>query len=604
MFRRVEDTLDPDPSFPADLKQLGFFVNDLGHIRMIDAPDKPYIYHATNSERVNEVRREAMQACQREQSESRLQSLGIQRVFLPGFTTTRPQGPHIPILSPSPTILKTRKRVIVLVNDTLQDLGILAYRQLQRELGVNGGSVVNFVKEVIKRSLVDNNAEQDDKIFEDGYKLEEESDIPALVVLNTGQSLYSHKFNRAMTMRSWSALPRKSVAHDMIRIHDEENRVAGHRNAKEHVKTTFDEVLCDPTRVASDAEVYVVAIEDGTATIIDVLGENFDKYGCRITAMALVSSTVDESQIQHPSLRAFLHQRTRHWRYSDLTPDPFQCVGLPNDYNKDLDSTPSPSGPGVMKSAQHIRWNEDLPASGPLSGITNALHRLVVGATSQSKETASTTAADPYTEWSTNQVVLAPTFAGGVESTPECIFTDRKVQHAILSFFEEVAQDPENYRNPNMKLFTEAPQPTPENPLVLSADDTTFTSQPLSAEMTPEHLELEEARQNLFEMCIAFDACPDHKPELANGREKLAKKIHEKRAQIEDLEKKALAKGGLRAGEATEKRENWKPQAEGPKVPFAGSMVDSELLKAAGLFETAQAELNKLSADGEEKAFI
>lgn len=38
-----------------------FFVNEVGHIRMTEAPEKPYIYHATNNERVNDVRREAMQ---------------------------------------------------------------------------------------------------------------------------------------------------------------------------------------------------------------------------------------------------------------------------------------------------------------------------------------------------------------------------------------------------------------------------------------------------------------------------------------------------------------------------------------------------------------
>jgi hypothetical protein len=62
MFRRIEDTMMPDPSFPADLKQLGFFVNETGHIRMIDHPDKPYVYQATNNDRFNEVRCEAMRS--------------------------------------------------------------------------------------------------------------------------------------------------------------------------------------------------------------------------------------------------------------------------------------------------------------------------------------------------------------------------------------------------------------------------------------------------------------------------------------------------------------------------------------------------------------
>jgi hypothetical protein len=153
----------------------------------------------------------------------------------------------------------------------MQDLGILAYRQLQRELGINGGSVVNFVKEMIKRSATDNDAEKNADIFKDGYVLQDKTTTPALIVLNTGQLLYSHKYNRAMTLRSWSAMPRKSVSHDMVRIHDEENRVPGHTNAKDHVKTVFDQVICNPGCVPVDAEVYVIAIEDGTESVLDLL---------------------------------------------------------------------------------------------------------------------------------------------------------------------------------------------------------------------------------------------------------------------------------------------------------------------------------------------
>jgi hypothetical protein len=187
---------------------------------------------------------------------------------------TKPNGPHVAILAPPPEILKTRKRVIVLINDTMQDLGILAYRQLQRELGINGGSVVNFAKEIIKRSATDNTPETDDNIFKDGFKLDDDSTTPALVVLNTGQLLYSHKYNKAMTLRSWSAMPRKSVTHDMIRIHEQENRVKGHRNPKEHVKTVFDDVIHNPDRVAADAEVYVIAIEDGTENVLSLLADD------------------------------------------------------------------------------------------------------------------------------------------------------------------------------------------------------------------------------------------------------------------------------------------------------------------------------------------
>lgn len=205
--------------------------------------------------------------------EKRLSLLGISRIYLPGFTTAKPDGPHVPILAPTPEILKTRKRIIVIVNDDLQDVGILAYRQLQRDLGLNGASAVDLVKKIIKRSATSDEAEKYKDIFEDDFKLEDHEEIPALVVLNTGQLLYSHKHNKVLTMHSWSAMPRKSMTHDMIKIHDE-NRVQGHNDPAEHVKTCFDDVLHNPSRCAPDAEIYLIAIENGSDTMLSILEED------------------------------------------------------------------------------------------------------------------------------------------------------------------------------------------------------------------------------------------------------------------------------------------------------------------------------------------
>ncbi|KAF1838529.1 hypothetical protein BDW02DRAFT_623974 [Decorospora gaudefroyi] len=598
MFRRIEESLEPDPAFPADLRQLGFFVNNVGAIRMIDAPDKPYVFHATNNERVNEVRREAMQTCQRNETEKRLAYVGLNCIHLPKFAMTKPNGPHVPILAPAPEMLKMRKRVIVLVNDSSQDLGILAYRQLQRELGINGGSLVNFVKNIIKRSATENSAEQDEEIFHDQFKLHDENATPALVVLNTGQLLYSHKYDQAMTLRSWSAMPRKSITHDMVLIHEEENRVDGHRNPSEHVRTVFDQIICNPERVAADAEVYVIAIEDGTEHILDLLADDLRLTHHRSGA---IHSLIDDSQIKNPQLRAFLHQRARQWKYTDVTSNPLHCTHLPDDYEEDLKNHPPLDSSSIMKSAKHIAWHENVRKAeeGVMSAVTNALHRFAVSVSATKKKDLVPEAPDAPTEWASGQAVVCPTFAGGDNSVAECVFTDSTVQNAILSFFEEVAQDPETYRNPAMEIHNKAPQPTPDNPLVLSADHVDIDFAALPAEMSPEQAELDSARQKLAEMRIEFDACPVGVQELEKGRDKLAKNIIKMQTKVEELEKKALGHGGLKAGEAVEKRENWKPQTEGPKVPFAGTMVDSELLKAAGLVESA-----KGGEGDEEKAFI
>lgn len=60
MFRRLPNKLPPDPSFPADLAKLGYFINDKDQIRQIANPDQKYQYKINRNDRVNDVYREAM----------------------------------------------------------------------------------------------------------------------------------------------------------------------------------------------------------------------------------------------------------------------------------------------------------------------------------------------------------------------------------------------------------------------------------------------------------------------------------------------------------------------------------------------------------------
>lgn len=126
---------------------------------------------------------------------------------------------------------------------------------------------------MIKRSGTNNTDEQAAAIFKDNYELDDKSTAPGLIILNPSQLLYSHKHNQAMTLRSWSAMPRKSIAHDMIRIHDS-NSIPGHLTPKAHIKTVFDELLYNPTRTAADTELSIIAIENSTEALLSILAED------------------------------------------------------------------------------------------------------------------------------------------------------------------------------------------------------------------------------------------------------------------------------------------------------------------------------------------
>ncbi|KAF2709691.1 hypothetical protein K504DRAFT_467643 [Pleomassaria siparia CBS 279.74] len=586
MFRRKEEGLPPDATYPADLKQLGYFINEAGQTRMIEYPDKEFQYYLTNIERHNDVHREAFQICQREEVFKRLSAIGIEKLYLPTLSNTKPDSkPHIPILAPPADILKTRKRVIVIVNSETQDLGILAYRQLQREPGLNGGSVVDLAKKLVKRSGV---VKEGVDIFRDGAAIENKSEeTPGLIVLNLGQLLYSHKSNESLSLRSWLCKPRKSICHDYVKIHDTENYVEGHRTPQEHIKTVFDMVLHNTDFVAADAEIYVIAIENGVDSLVDVLSNDLNKYGARITALAVIQSMMEADRIHDPKLKAFLHQRARQWKLFD-DPNPRQCAELPKDY------TPGVENATQTKPAQSVNWLDNTAPQGPVAVVLNLLDQLVVKSHPSDSKLEPESTVD-YSDFEYEPICTG--FGGGEATVGECIFTDTDVQDAILAFFEEVAQNPSDYRNP---LFsTKIPAPTIENPLTLTvnaSDTKPVAFQPHPMEMTLEQEEVDSHKQELDRMKASLSALPTNITDLEKGRLGLERRIAKAEAELTELQMKALATGGVAVGEMPELQEellgeNWEPKPEGPKVSFLGAEVDSNLLKGAGLFETANRTL-------------
>lgn len=59
MFAARPSRLPQDPTYVADFKELGYFVNNDGLIRKIEYPDDTFQFFITNNERYNEVHREA-----------------------------------------------------------------------------------------------------------------------------------------------------------------------------------------------------------------------------------------------------------------------------------------------------------------------------------------------------------------------------------------------------------------------------------------------------------------------------------------------------------------------------------------------------------------
>jgi hypothetical protein len=221
---------------------------------------------------------------------------------------------------------------------------------------------------------------------------------------------------------------------------------------------------------------------------------------------------------------------------------------------------------------------------------------------------------------------ICPTFpdAENPHAAGECVFTAPAVQRCILSFFETVARDPAGFRNPVFQPTASAPGPEwggvraefddeEEAGLGRAVENDSNDGdegdgnedaayRPLQpAAMTPEQGELDEKRCKLQAMRDALRETSASDAALAAGRQNLIQRIAQTEKAVEQLAEKALVSGALRAGEAEDVRDNWRPVRRGPRIPFAGTMVDSELVRAAGLDETVESELAGLDDSGGEE---
>ncbi|KAK3674339.1 hypothetical protein LTR78_005808 [Recurvomyces mirabilis] len=333
MFRRLNTDLPQDPRPAAansataatnvTLASLDFVMNENRHFVKANTatgngPEEYFNFFHTDNERSNEVRGEAMHAQIKKSMLSELKKLGITEVFIHegACQATKPSGPHATILASEPRVLKTLKDVIVIVNEHKQDLGVLAYRALAREGGLDVGSVFGLAS---KLSAVTTNlgtgptAGDVHALASDVQKLSlrDTSKIDdgfGLLIMNPGELLYSHALNKTMSQAAWLARKRPSALSPPFEISDV-NRVPGHETPQAHIHAIFEQVI--PTLLAENARIYVIGLSDGGESVLKYMNDTLrnDEHAhvaSMIEAVALTEPTHDLATLSYKPLAAFL----------------------------------------------------------------------------------------------------------------------------------------------------------------------------------------------------------------------------------------------------------------------------------------------------------
>ncbi|KAL2136014.1 hypothetical protein VTI74DRAFT_5901 [Chaetomium olivicolor] len=295
MFRRRWSGLPADPVFVPDLKELGYFVNDIDEIRSIDNPDYYFKYYLTKNTRWNDRQRFAFNQAISKIILGRLtdnNNHNFTRLLLP--LGIPPTSPHVPILT-SPN-LPTASRLILLFGESSQPLGVLAHRVIGGRGGVTKGSVLGLVGALkqLKSSATDPSP-------------------PGVLLANNGELWWWPEGEMGLTPTERHGVPMGSAVH-YGRWHNEAvNEVEGNRSIAEHVKSVFETVVMNGELVNAQAKVDVIAVGDASDVVEGYLDDEevWGRVGERVGSLAVLGGFYDAKGMKCEEFRRFMRERGR-----------------------------------------------------------------------------------------------------------------------------------------------------------------------------------------------------------------------------------------------------------------------------------------------------
>ncbi|KKZ61543.1 hypothetical protein EMCG_03877 [[Emmonsia] crescens] len=316
MFVFRVQALPKDPVFPADLKQLGYFINDQDQIKMISNPEEDFLFKINVNDRYNEMQKEAMNTCIREIVTSRLLNMGLKTLRLPIGAAANSQ--HVPILT-SPAF-QSQSRLIVVFGEPTQDLGIWAYRVISKE-GINIGSAVDFATAVLDDSNscrdashqtpnTNTNASKD----QNHVSSSSARTGTGFILTNPGQLVWHCAKERAISLPTWHALPRRNAVEPPMRM-TFRNKIPGNETWQDHITYVFEEVL--GKLAAPDVKIDVIGLAEGGLGAVRYLAEHWSTWKPRISSLCLTNPLHDTNHLHPPDFATFMSTRSRAYLLSD-----------------------------------------------------------------------------------------------------------------------------------------------------------------------------------------------------------------------------------------------------------------------------------------------
>ncbi|KAI1163465.1 hypothetical protein F5B18DRAFT_661673 [Nemania serpens] len=293
MFNRKWSALPPDPTFPSDLKGLGYLINSDDEVRSIENADNYFKFFINRNIRFCERQRFAMNQAIQDEIHKRFIGLGLRKVTLPAAAAAAASDvPNVPIFVSAN--IAEKSRVVIIFGETHQDLGVQAHRVLGGKGGIDRGSLVSVVKALRQQqcSPADPSA-------------------PGIILANMGELIWWPEGKRTLNKFAFDAAPMPSAAHLGNYIDARVNRVPGHESPAAHVQRILEDVV--PMFANRTAGLDVIGLGDGADVVESYLNctATWQRVGYRINCFASIGGQFPAWEVKCGGLRRFLEDRTR-----------------------------------------------------------------------------------------------------------------------------------------------------------------------------------------------------------------------------------------------------------------------------------------------------
>ena len=302
-FSRTDFDLPEDVSFPADLTELGLKRDLRWRYVQIDNEDEFDEYDIYPSKEINDKRHEAVHEAIRNDVYGLLGNMGIKQIYVHdkdvSVTSEIPeQKPKIKMLYGGfEGVEHSSNEIYVIVGDTRRELGIFSRLITDTAGGPLEGTVLGVAKKLQTHGDLDG--------------------LPAMLVLNPGELLYSYESKSCMTQDTWNTRKRPNAFSEQYAV-KEANKAPGHATPQEHVKTVLEDILPQLVKGQHNS-LHIIAIGDGGESVLKYLDDKLTEdpkakiAKLALVSIALVNSSHEEENIQTPQLKKFMAKHGRAW---------------------------------------------------------------------------------------------------------------------------------------------------------------------------------------------------------------------------------------------------------------------------------------------------